>query len=645
MNRGRRLCIALVCGGCLLTSGSAHATSLSQRTFLLGAGQGGIPNDASANPGVSPSGGAFAFDSAAFNLTRDDGNGGIRDVYRTDTTGAVALISRGLGGAASDGPSTNPVLAADGQTIAFASRASNLVLGDANGRSDIFVRTPENQIVRVSAGLGGREANGDSFQPDISADGRFVAFRSIASNLVANDFNRTSDVFVRDLALGRTTLVSAGPLGRTAGGASINPAISSTGRFVSFTSSASNLVGGDRNRRADVFVRDLRLHGTALVSLSSGRLTGPRRAAQQNASILIAPFTQVSDVSASGRYVTFDSDATNLIRGDFNRSTDVFVRDRALGITSRASISTSGLAGNQDSFFPSMTPDARYVAFQSFASNLAPGGSPREDVFVRDRTLAATSVVDVGASGQPAQPPAGPQLLQRPSLSNDAHVVAFTSKAPNLVGGDANGVADAFVRVMTPATTGLIKAPRGFTAKNNPNIIIGTDDPQATTALCRIDARRRLCPLGFRLTPQADGRHLLIVRAGGPGLLFDPVGTSASFTVRPVGPFVRPVFPGLGAQSKVPVRLIRGTATNRGAGVARVELWVAAAVGKALYVFNGRALVRSTGVTPVWVRARGGTAWSLPVASLKGAFFFVRIRAFDSLGRVGPIATLPYFVV
>lgn len=522
--------VAAVAGAVAMLPGVARAVSLPKRTFTIGAVTV-TPNGPSANPAVSGPGSAFAFDSAASNLVSDDLNGGLRDVFRADTTGTVSLVSRGLGGASADGPSAAPAIANDGQTIAFASRATNLVEGDTNRRSDIFVRTPESQILRVSVSRFGASPNGDSYQPDISADGRYVAFRSTASNLVAGDLNRHSDVFVRDLVLGRTTLVSAGRFGRSGRGASTAPAISATGRFVSFTSTAADLVARDRNRVADVFVRDLRLRRTDLVSIGSGRLAGPRPAAQQNASVLVAGFSQVSDVSASGRYVAFDSDATSLVPGDRNGATDVFVRDRLRGLTTRMSLNTSGGAGNRDSFFPSMTPDGRYVAFQSFASNLAAGGTPREDIFVRDRALAATSVADVGDSGQRALPLRGPQVLQRPSVSSSALVVGFTSTAANLAPHANNGVADAFLRVMTPPATRLVTAPPAFGRLRTPGLAVTSDDAQASSALCRLDGRRALCPLRLRLAPLAPGRHFVTIRAGGPGLLYDRVGLGVRFTI------------------------------------------------------------------------------------------------------------------
>jgi Tol biopolymer transport system component len=171
-------------------------------------------------------------------------------------------------GQQANGNSGGAVISADGRFVAFISSASNLVAGDTNGHIDVFVRDRVAQVTRrVSVGPGGQQANGSSRDPAISADGRFVAFRSFASNLVAGDTNGLDDVFVRDRTAQVTRRISVGPGGQQANSNSVWAAISADGRFVAFDSGASNLVAGDTNNHWDVFVRDRLAQVTRRVSV------------------------------------------------------------------------------------------------------------------------------------------------------------------------------------------------------------------------------------------------------------------------------------------------------------------------------------------------------------------------------------------
>jgi len=200
--------------------------------------------------------------------------------------------------------------------VAFISDATNLVSGDVNGSSDAFVRDRLNGTTRrVSVGAGGVEANrltGNA--PSISADGRFVAFDSSASNLVPGDTNGIQDIFVRDLQAKTTTRVSVGAGGVEANGISISPTLSTDGRFVAFSSDATNLVNADTNGLHDVFVTDRLAGTTRRASVGAGGVQGN--------SPSFGP-----SVSTDGAHVEFVSNATNLVAGDTNGEMDVFVRD------------------------------------------------------------------------------------------------------------------------------------------------------------------------------------------------------------------------------------------------------------------------------------------------------------------------------
>jgi Tol biopolymer transport system component len=503
---------------------AARATSLPVRTFLVSSTASGIAaNGPSSRPALSASGRVVAFDTAAGDLFAGDGNGAVRDVVALDlTTNARRLVSIGLDGSPADGDSIAPTLDATGTRVVFTSAAGNLVPRDANHVTDVFARDGDGPIVRVSVATGGGEANGPSSEPDISADGRYVAFTSSASNLVPGDTNRRPDVFLRDLVTGTTTRVSVTTAGRQAAGASTTPAISADGRVVSFASTAPQLVPHDRNGLPDVFVRDLRAQRTERVSVGAG--------GREQSRAVIAPFTQVSDLSADGRYVVFDSDAPNLVGGDVNRHTDVFLRDRLRHTTELVSLSSTNAEGDNDSFAPTISADGRFVTFESFASNLAPGDGPREDVMLRDLAGRATTVVNVPADGSVRKPELVRQLLQRPAVSHDGRFALFTSTAPGMAGGDGNGVEDVFVRALDPPRGHLVRATSG----PRPRVELAADDPAARRFVCRMDRGQLFaCPGGraFRLPRMRPGRHVLTARAGGPGMLFDPDPIRAVVTV------------------------------------------------------------------------------------------------------------------
>ncbi len=377
-------------------------------------------NAQSFEPAISADGRYVAFSSLASNLVVGDTNG-MADIFVRDrVTHATDRVS--LGYSAS--------ISADGRYVAFGSEASNLVADDANGTNDVFVRDrTEDTTVRVSVSSAGIEGNAQSFEPAISADGRYVAFSSVATNLVGDDTNAAVDIFVHDLMTHRTKRVSISSAGIEGRKRSFGPSISDDGRYIAFWSLAYNLVGNDTNRVADVFVRDRTNHKTKRVSISS-------------AGVQADGASQYPSLSADGRYVAFGSQASDLIAGDTNDESDVFVRDRTEKTTERVSTSSAGVQGDDFSAFPSISADGRYVAFYSRAGTLVDDDTNGwYDVFVRDRTEETTARVSVGSGGVE-----GNGSSWKPAISADGRYVAFESDASNLVPDDTNGGADVFRR-------------------------------------------------------------------------------------------------------------------------------------------------------------------------------------------------------
>jgi Tol biopolymer transport system component len=418
--------------GSWVAAASAGAAS-SPRTVLVSRNSAGTQGNGAGNsflPSISADGRFVAFQSDATNLVPADTNG-TSDVFVRDlVTTSTRLVSRNSAGAQGNDGSFDPSISADGRFVAFYSYATNLVPADTNGTSDVFVRDLVTGRTRlVSRNSAGTPGNSASFDPSISADGRFVAFDSIATNLVPADTNGDNDVFVRDLVTGRTRLVSRNSAGTPGNSDSFGPSISADGRFVAFNSYATNLVPADTNGTFDVFVRDLVTGRTRLVSRNSAGAKGNGASFDPS-------------ISADGRFVAFDSNATNLVPADTNGDSDVFVRDLVTGRTRLVSRNSAGAKGNGFSYSPSISADGRFVAFYSAATNLVPAEtSGGLDVFVRDLVTGRTRLVSRNSAGAP-----GNYNSYRPSISADGRFVAFDSIATNLVLRDTNGRSDVFVR-------------------------------------------------------------------------------------------------------------------------------------------------------------------------------------------------------
>ena len=396
---------------------------------------------------LSADGTLVAFESYASDLVTNDANGAKDIVLRDMQAGQSRLASVTTLPADPSGISEFASISEDRRFVAFTSRADNLVSVDNNGKRDVFVLDRSGRTTLVSVSSQGEQANDDAGAPSISADGRYVAFQSYASNLVPGDNNGLSDVFLRDRTTGETRRISVDSNGVEALDMSFNPSISADGRFVAFASYAPNLVPGDNNMVRDVFVRDTVLGETTRVSVSSAGVEADNDSGEYRWD------TDGRWLSADGRFVTFPSDAGNLVAGDNNQYKDIFVHDRQTGQTVRASISSSGQEGNAECLNTSISANGRVVSFTSDSSNLVPADNNQvTDIFVHDLDTGETSRVSVDSTGLEANGGSG-GTLGAGSLSSDGRYVAFESTGDNLVPGDNNAKSDVFVHDRQTAET------------------------------------------------------------------------------------------------------------------------------------------------------------------------------------------------
>jgi Tol biopolymer transport system component len=366
--------------------------------------------------------------------------------------GGPSLISLGVDGKEADGASFTPAISADGRYVAFTSAGSTLVPGDSNGVEDVFVfdrvtRSTE----RESLSSTGEQGNGDSYGPAVSADGRYVAFTSAASNLTPGDANSDLDIFVRDRVAQTTVLASVGPRGAMGDGPSVAPSISGDGRLVAFESDAATLVPGDTNGTGDVFLRDVVTGVTHRLSVGGN--------GQQTESPSFGPA-----ISADGRAVAFESFSSRLVPDDSNGALDVFVADVPTGDLDRVSLATDGGQADNRSYSPSISADGHIVAFASFADNLVPDDTNGLlDVFIRRRDQKTTTRLSVGPGGADAD-----GLSFAPVVSADGARVVFSSEAGNLVADDSNAARDVFLASTTSgALSRLSRAGAGSRAQGD----------------------------------------------------------------------------------------------------------------------------------------------------------------------------------
>ncbi len=359
--------------------------------------------------------------------------------------GSSTRLSVASGGVEASGASYHGHMSFNGRYAVFSSDATDLVPGDTNGMTDVFWHDRHTQETRrVSVSTEGGQGDDRSLAGGVSGNGRLVVFWSSASNLAAADDNDRHDIFLHDVPSGTTTRVNLGLQRTEANGVSRWPTISDDGRWIAYNSFASNLVGGDNNGASDIFLYEVKTGTTTRVGQPAGTESDSD--------------SGVPRLSRRGRWVSFESRATNLVPSDTNGVMDAFLLDRKDGSVTRISVSSGGDQGDAQSRLPVISARGRYVAFHSLATNLVPDDTNgAHDAFVYDRKTGETERVSVASDG--AQ---GMMASFAGGISSNGRYVVMTSHATEFMAGDTNDSPDVFVRDRKLGTTiHLSRSPDG----------------------------------------------------------------------------------------------------------------------------------------------------------------------------------------
>jgi len=379
--------------------------------------------------------------------------------------GDIRLVSVTPDGVAGNGSSGFPSVSAAGDVVAFASVATDLSTLDNDRNYDVYVKhLATGGVVLASASRTGAKANVGGEFPSLSGSGRYVAFQSQSTNLAPADRNRRSDIYVKDLLTGRIALASANAVGRTGNGSSTKPSLSADGSVVGFVSTSTNLDPADRDPGADIYVKNLLTGEIGAASTSSEG--NPGNGGSANPSL-----------SGDGNRVAFDSAATDLDPADTDELTDVYVKDLQSGLLYLASTSGSGVKGDGASQSPALFGDGATVAFTSRATDLDPADTdPGADVYVKAVDTGSIQLASMSRFGGPSNGDSSAA-----ALSSDGLVVAFQSAATNLDPADRNRSIDVYavdlrsgeLRVVSTSDVGVI----GNAASGNP--VLSADGGQA----------------------------------------------------------------------------------------------------------------------------------------------------------------------
>lgn len=404
----------------------AAAAGVSAQTegLISVASDGTLANGNSSNSSMSSDGRYVVFRSLARNLVPETTTG-LQIYLRDRSAGTTELISVNESGAAGDADSSDAKVSDNGRYAVFSSYAKNLIPGVFSYKSQIYLRDRlENKNQLISKTVNGGPATAGCIYPNISADGRYVVYTCASNNLVADDTNNLLDIFVYDRITDQTQRVSVSSDGTPGNDYSLGGAfISADGRYVVFTSKASNLVANDTNDANDVFVHDRIAGTTKLISMSSDGVQGNGESSSFG-----------GDITPDGRLITFHSVATNLVSGDTNGSRDVFVHNQTTGVTDLVSIAPNGgQFSGAHMTNPNISDDGRYVAFTW-------NDTYNHIAYVRDlQTSVTTKLTFNGGAGY------WPEHTYESGISSNGRYVLIHSNRPDIVAGDTNNAMDVFL--------------------------------------------------------------------------------------------------------------------------------------------------------------------------------------------------------
>ncbi len=407
-------------------------------------GTGEQADNRSKQPSISEDGRYVAFTSDASNLVSGDMNGATDIFVRDNAKGTITRVSVSSKGTEGDDSSFWPFISADGRYVTFSSNADNLVDNDTNTYGDVFLHDMNTGTTElISVATDGKSGDDLSFWSSVSRDGQYVVFMSNADNLVTSDTNYSWDIFLRDRKTGTTSYISRAFDGTQANSQSEYPMISADGRYVAYASDATNIVPYDTNGYRDVFEYNRQTGKTILVSLSSN---GDQT---DNGTQVFA-----LAISEDGKFVAFASLATTLVPDDTNSAWDIFVHDRDKGETTRVSVASDGSQANAGSYGVSISANGRYVTFGSNATNLvAVDTNGVMDVFVHDRQTGDTVRISNSSNGSQGNDSSGFTVISEnsidlaygPYITSDGRTVVYMSNATNLVPSDTNANQDIFL--------------------------------------------------------------------------------------------------------------------------------------------------------------------------------------------------------
>ncbi|GBG13989.1 uncharacterized protein NMK_1545, partial [Novimethylophilus kurashikiensis] len=401
--------------------------------------------------------GQFAVFTSSADYLDIGGTNAADDIFLKDIhTGSLIEVSTSATGELGNSASLSAVISGDERYVLFTSFANNLVIGDTNAAYDVFRKDLQTgAIERVSTDATGAQASGSSMEASFSSDDRYVIFTSNATNLVAGDHNSSSDIFTKDLLDGSIQRVSTDSSGNEANGNSSDASFSANGQYVVFTSDANNLVNDDTNAGAEVFVKNLDTGVVQRVALDSNGveaigykltyvITSPTSTTYSYTTL--DPQSTNASISADGRYVAFQSTATNLVEGTDTYTTKIFVKDLQTGAIQLASSDVAGVSANDSSENASISADGKYVVFDSRADNLVANDTNGEsDVFIKNLQTGEIQRLSLSTTGEQ-----GLFDSNNASFSADGHYVIFHTLDSELVGVSGNSGTGDVVRVENP---------------------------------------------------------------------------------------------------------------------------------------------------------------------------------------------------